>query len=213
MEVTKTGRFITRVYGSAPAGGAFEALLGWIDAASAKALLSFADQVKKKGEEAEAALMRILSVFNRDEKGRPIIGAWMLRRCLLCTGWSVFNAKKNKDEPTKAAIRNGIGVMSPLYINFTNGNGKPVKKPAGLHVAHADIIKQPDSVKTHVTHATGRSFFTAYEFIEPGAEFTATMRFNEEVLEQKHFEKILSACGSSGLGAYRERFGWFEWVK
>jgi hypothetical protein len=196
MEITKKGKFITDFYGSAPALGAEGILQKWIDDKQTAWLASWAEQVAKKGQTAIQALEEILSVFHRDIEGKPVIGNWMLRRCLIVTGQAIFNAKKNNSHPKKQVIPMAIQLVEPININIHNGK----------------ILKVPDGVKTYTCTVKNRSFFKAYEFIKVGTTFDATIFYDEELLSEEHMNQLLEKAGSIGVGAFRERFGKFEWV-
>lgn len=197
LEIKKKAKFITDFYGSAPAGGALKTVLNWIDDKQSKALLSWADQTKKKGEEADQALERILSVFHRDDNGFPILGNWMLKRCFIETGFAIFNAQKNKEHPKQAIIKNAIISVEPIpFISIKNGN----------------IIKKPDCVETYSVSLRTRSFFKAYESIRRGAEFEFIACFDDKMLSDEHINAIVDSAGRFGVGSFRERFGKFEYV-
>ena len=200
MELEKTGKFITDFYGSAPALGAEGILKKWIDDKQSDWLLSWADQVKKKGQTAIQALEEILSVFHRDNGGSPILGSWMLRRCLTETGRAIFNAQKDKTHPKKDAIPMAVQLVEPAFINIVKGS----------------LVTEPHGVKTYTVSVRNsgkvKSFFKAYEYIKAGATFTAVMTFDEEIMNPEHIDLLLRKAGSVGVGAFRERFGKFEWV-
>ena len=196
MEITKKGKFITGYMGSTPAVGSTGILKKWVEDKQDASLLSWADQIKKKGETAEQALENILSVFHRDKNGNPILGNWMLRRCLIVTGQTIFNALKDKSHPKKSVIPMAIQLVEPLHMPLQNGK----------------LITTPDKVKTFTISLKNRSFFKAYEYIKEGAEFEAKVYFDEELLSEEHMNMILDKCGSVGVGAFRERYGKFEWV-
>ena len=197
MEITKKGRFITDFYGSAPALGAEGILAKWVEDKTNAWLLSWAEQVKKKGQTAIQALEEILSVFHRDNKNNPILGNWMLRKCLIVTGQTIFNAMKDKSHPKRSIIPMAIQLVEPIHINISNGNG---------------IVSKPDGVKTYTVTVKNRSFFKAYEYIKAGSTFETTIYFDEELLSEEHIELLLNKSGSVGVGAFRERFGKFEWM-
>lgn len=196
MEIKKTARFITDFYGSAPALGAEGIIKLWIENKQMKWLASWAEQIAKKGQTAMNVLEEILSVFHRNGNDEPILGNWMLRKCLIVTGQTIFNAQKDKTHPKKGIIPMAVQLVEPIHITLKNGN----------------LIKKPDGVKTYTVTVKGRSFFKAYEFIKAGSTFETTMYFDDEILEEEHINLILEKCGSIGVGAFRERFGHFEWV-
>lgn len=187
------GKFFTDFYGSAPAIGAEGILKKWCEDKQNDWLLSWADQIKKKGQNAMEALEQILSVFHRDEKNNPILGAWMLRKCLIVTGQTMFNAQKDKSHPKKNSIPMGINLIDPIHINVFNSKR----------------ISSPDNIKTYTVSLTNRSFFKAYEVIKSGTTFEAQIHADEEILSKKHMDMIINKCGLIGVGAFRERFGKF----
>ena len=196
MEIEKTARFITDFYGSAPAVGAEGIIKKWIDDKQTKWLASWAEQIAKKGQDALSVLEEILSVFHRNGSDEPILGNWMLRKCMIVTGQTIFNAQKDKNHPKRGIIPMAIQLIEPLHIQMYNG----------------DLKKKPDGVKTYTVTVKGRSFFKAYEFIKSGATFKAKIYFDDEILSEEHINMVLDKCGSVGVGAFRERFGKFEWV-
>ncbi len=198
MEVTKKGKFITANCGTQPAVGSQGILERWVQDKQDDALMSFGEQIKKKGENSMDALQKILSVFHRDLDGNPIIGNWMLQRCLIVTAQALFNAMRDKSHPKKAVIPMAITLIEPINITMQN-NGK--------------LIKEPDGVRTHtVSLINGRSFFKAYEYINAGATFETTIHFDDELFSEDNIKTVLDKCGSIGLGAYRARFGKFVWI-
>ena len=196
MEITKKAKFITDYYGSAPAVGAEGILQRWIEDKQNEWLLSWADKVKRKGQTAMDALEEILSVFHRDSDSHPIVGGWMLRRCLVVTGQTMFNAKNDHTHPKKAVIPMAVTNVAPVHINVVNGKR----------------IESPHGVKTYTVTVKGRSFFKAYEYIKAGTTFEATMFFDTDLISEEHVNAMLAKCGTFGVGAFRERFGKFEWM-
>lgn len=196
MEIQKKARFITDFYGSAPAQGAEAILKKWIDDKQTAWLASWAEQVAKKGQNALDVLTEILSIFHRDPNGCPILGNWMLRRCLIITGQTIFNAMKDKTHPKRGIIPMAVQLVEPININISNGK----------------IMQKPDGIKTYTVTVKGRSFFKAYEFIKAGTTFDAKIYLDDELLNEEQIDQLLSKAGSVGVGAFRERFGKFEWV-
>ncbi len=197
MEIKKKGKFITDVYGTQPLVGNQGILERWVKDKQDDALMSFGDKIKKKSETSMDALEKILSVFHRDSAGTPIIGNWMMQRCLIVTAQALFNAMKDKSHPKKSVIPMAITLIEP--VNIAIENGRPMKEPHG--------------VRTHtVSLASGRSFFKAYEYIESGTTFEVTIHFDDELFSQENIDLVLAKCGSIGLGAYRARFGKFVWI-
>ena len=195
MEIKKKARFITDVYGSTAAIGAEGILQKWVEDKQNAWLLSWAEQIKRKGQTAIQALEEILSVFHRDSN-TPIIGNWMLRRCLINTGQTIFNAMKDKTHPKRNIIPMAIQLVEPIHIKMFNGK----------------LIEKPDGVKTYTVSVKNRSFFKAYELIKAGATFETSIFFDDELLTEEHIKLILNKCGSIGVGAFRERYGKFEWI-
>lgn len=197
MEIKKTAKFVTDFLGSAPAIGAESVISNWIQDKQTKWLESWASQQAKKGENAHQILENILSIFHRNGDGKPILGNWMLRRCLIITGQTIFNAQKDKTHPKKGIIPMAVQLVEPIHINlFFDGK----------------LIERPHGVKTFTVTVKGRSFFKAYEYIKAGSTFEATMFFDDELLGEDHIDLILQKAGSIGVGAFRERYGKFEWV-
>jgi hypothetical protein len=199
MEVTKKCRFITPFYGSAPAAGALATALNWIDDKITDGLLAWADKIKKKGEKAEDTLLRILSQFHRDENGFPVIGNWMIKRCLTNTGQCIFNAQKDKSHPKQDVIKHAILPVVPMpYVSIYNGK----------------LIEVPTGIETYTvtTQKPKRSFFAAYEYVPKNTTFEFTASFDDNLISEKHALKIIEVAGRFGLGAFRERFGKFEYI-
>lgn len=198
MIIEKEGIFITDVYGSAPAMGSGNIVKHWAENDPGKMLTTYAEQKTKKSENALEVMTQILSIFHRDSKGRPFIGPWMLRRCLMMTYGNLFNAMKDKSHPKKTAVDMAIGQITPVDAIYMY-NGKPIKKPEG--------------VKAYTVSLKDRSFFKAYEVINAGTKFKAKMEFNEDIMSKDNVQHLLNNCGNTGVGAFRERFGKFKWVK
>lgn len=196
MKISKKARLVTDFLGSAPAQGAEGILQKWIDDKQTAWLASWAEQVAKKGQTALNVLTEILSIFHRDKENRPIIGNWMLRRCLIVTGQTIWNAMKDKTHPKRNIIPMAIQLVEPIHINVFNGK----------------IIEKPDGIKTFTVSLKNRSFFKAYEFIKAGSTFETEIFFDDELLDKERVEELLSKAGSVGIGAFRERFGKFEWI-
>lgn len=194
MEIKKHCKFRRDFAGTQPAIGAEMVVANWITG-NENALLSFADQIKKKGETAQDAFANILKIHHRNGDGSPYLGGWMIKRCLICTGQGIFNAKKDPTHPKKDIIAKAIQEVTPVEI-FLYRNGNKITKH--------------DYVKTFTTTVRGRSFFSAYEFIRAGAEFDCNIIIDDELLEDWHIDKILSKCGDFGAGGFRERYGQFD---
>ena len=199
IKIKKKARFITDFYGSAPAAGALQTVIDWIGEKEMKGLMSFAEQTKKKGEEANLAVLRILSVFHRNDQNCPILGNWMLKRCLIETGWMLFNAQTNREHPKKDKVKNGIIYIEPMpHIAIHNGKA---------------TINKPHGIETYaMTTGAKKSFFKAYEKINRGSSFSFVACFDDNLLKEEHINLIVETAGRVGVGAFRERFGKFEYV-
>ncbi len=204
MEITKKFETTTKLYGGTPAIGTRETLEKYIEDNIDKTSLSFYQQALKKGEEIPDTVLRILSRFHRDEKGYPIIGSWMMKKCLVNTATYIFNASKNKTHPKRELVQNvAIGEVTPLNISLNNG--KLIKKHSGIDT-HAVTIRDAATGKP-------RSFFKAYEYIDAGITGEVTMQFDEELFNgEENIRFLLDKCGNTGLGAFRQRFGKFKWI-
>lgn len=196
MEIKRKAKFRTAFLGGLPALGADKVLAGWVEKNQDKAFLSKLDSITKKGQTALDALQEVLSIMHRDSKGYPVFEGYMLRRCLLNTGKMLFNAMKDKTHPKKTALENGILDVSPLMVSLYNGK----------------LITKPDGVMTTTISTKGKSFFKAYEFVNPETTFEVTMYFDDDLLSEGNINKLLDKAGLVGLGAWRERFGKFEWL-
>ena len=197
MEITTKARFITDFYGSAPALGDQNVLQKYVETRIDKGLLSFADQIKKKSDTAESIVAEILSIFHRDDKGYPILGNWMMKKCLIRTGQAIFNAMKDRTHPKRDIIANAIIEVEPIP-NVSIFNGK--------------IITQPSGVRTYTVTKGNKSFFKAYEWIPKGSTFEFSTIFDDSLLSEEYMKIILQKAGRFGVGAFRERFGKFEVV-
>jgi len=195
MERIVKAKFITDFYGSAPALGAQEVMKRYVEDKIDKAFLSFIDGIKKKGDTITDKAAEILSVFHRDDNGYPVMGNWMLKKCLVTTGENSFNALKDKSHPKKQIVKNSIIYVEPMpHVNVYNGS----------------IVKQPSGVRTYTVTVGNRSFFKAYEWIPKGTTFEFKVTYDETMLHEEHMELMLQRCGRFGVGAFRERFGKFE---
>lgn len=199
MEITGKYKLTTKCLGSAPAKGYAAVLKKYLVDKSDQALLTFAQQNLKKGQEIGEMVEDILSVLHRDDNGYPCVGNWMVKRCLRMTGLAIFNAAKNADHPSKQKIPICVTLLEPYFINFNNG--KVVTKPDGVDT-YAVTIKDPQTGKA-------RSFFKAYEYINPGAEIEFTANFDDDLVSEELALYWIQKAGQVGVGAYRERFGKF----
>jgi hypothetical protein len=201
MEITKEHKFITEIKGTSPAKGYQGVLEGYIEGEIDKGLLTFADQNKKRSQTIDQMIIDILSLFHRDPNGYPVIGSWMVRKCMMDTGVAIFNAAKDKSHPKRSLIPMAIRLIEPLYISLHNGK----------------LIKKPDYVDTYAVtirnNGKPRSFFKAYESIGIGCTATCTYHFDEDLVSKELAEYWIEKSGLVGWGAFRERFGKFKIVK
>lgn len=194
IEVKAT--FITDFYGGAPAIGTQGILEKYMEKQVDNAFLPFDQGLLKRGEKAEDKAAEILSVFHRDNNNIPIIGPWMIRRCLVRTGETIFNAMKDKTHPKKDLIKNGIISIEPI---------------TGIYLFKDDMmVTAPSGIRTYTVSLPKRSFFKAYEWIPQGTRFSFFVNFDESMINTEHMKEIISKCGRLGVGAFRERFGKFE---
>ena len=200
MEITKRAKTTTWLCGSAPAKGAKGVLEKYASDCVDKDLLSFAEGIKKKAQTVEEAIVDILSVFNTNGSTRPIIGSWMVRQMLVNTASAIFNKKDNKTHPSRAVIPISIGIVKPNFIPLFRGENE---------ITTADFVQ---TYTVSIEKPTKRSFFKAYEVLEEGVEFDVTMSFNEDIMNQECIDLLLDNAQYVGLGAYRARFGKFEWI-
>jgi len=199
MEIQKKCVFFTKFYGSAPAKAYENILVDYITGKQDKELLSFADQNKKKAQTIDQMVVDILSLFHRNGSKEPMVPSWAVRRCLIETGQSIFNAIKNKAHPKKTLIPMAIVAVEPYLIPVYRNN---------------EVVKQPDGIDTYAVSiqrgAKSRSFFKAYEYINSGAEFTIKLTLDEDLINPELYDYWLEKAGLVGTGAFRERFGKFE---
>ena len=193
--------FFTKVYGSAPAKTYQDILLGYIEGKINKELLSFAELNKKKSQEIDQMVIDILCLFHRNGGNEPVIGNWMFLKCLTNTGKAIFNAQKNKMHPKKDLIDMAIVLIEPYHIQLFRGK-KVVLKPDGVDTYAVTIPTKPGQ--------KGRSFFKAYEYVNPGVEFTFRVHFDEDMINPDLIPYWIEKAGLVGAGAYRERFGKFK---
>lgn len=199
--VKGTGRTILDTYGGTPAIGIEGILQKWIEDTQNKWLLTFAQKAAKKGETAIHVLEQILSLFHRDTDNNPVLGNWMLKRCLINSGLAIFNATKDKTHPSQQRIPYLVKNIEPFHIHLHNGS--LITQPTGIRTY---TISKPEGKKT-------KSFFKAYEYIKAGATFEVTMEFDKTMLTRECLDKLLAKAQDTGLGSFRERFGKFEWIK
>lgn len=212
MEITKKARFVTDFYGGTAYLSGDKVVKNWIESQQDR-LLNPRFRELKDAIGNESKLEEILSVFNTDKESRPIIGDWMLLECSI-------NAQKMagtwaKYKVPKDIWRNSVR-FSPVHINVSH-NGKPISAPDGVEVYSVSL-------------KDGRSFFKAYQFIRASSKFGFTVNFPEDLCvkpdgkgKDKIFvadvdktvecvNSVLDKMGMIGLGAYRLRFGKFEYI-
>ncbi len=215
MEWNLKGEFTTDFYAGKPFLPGDKVVKNWLESQIDKLLHPKYKELKSAVGN-EDALEKILSVYNVDKKGYPIIGNWMLFQCSMAAvklagTWGKYKVSRDKWKPSIQ--------FSPLHINLNNG--KLTKKPDGVEVY---------TVTTK--SATGKmvSFFKAYQTIKTGNTFECKLTVPDDLCEKvsgtakdkifepdldmtkKCVEDVLSYMQIVGLGAFRERFGKFEWV-
>lgn len=213
MEITRKGKFITDFYGGKAYLSGDEIVKNWLESQSDR-LLHPRYRELKSAIGNESKLEDILSVFNTNGDGEPVIGNWMLFECSMTAAklsgtWSKFMVSADQWE-------NSIQ-FTPVHAVLKQ-NGKLIKEPQGVEVYTISLKKPP------------RSFFKAYQIIKAGATFKVTLGFPDDLctsVEGKGQNKIfkpdpkqskecimtvMDKMGDVGLGAYRRRFGKFEWV-
>jgi len=215
MEITKKARFITPFYGGRAYLAGDKVVDNWLISQHDR-LLHPRYRELKDAVGNESKLEEILSVFNKNEKGDPIVGNWMFLECSidsqkLAGTWTQYKVSGD-------AWMNSVQ-FAPVHCNIFNGAK----------------ITSPDFVEVHPTTVKrgknkGNSFFKAYQAINAGSEFEFTIMFPEDLcqkVEGKGADKIFTgdekktfACVEAvldkmclvGLGAYRRRFGKFEYI-
>lgn len=221
MEITKELKFTTRCYGGKSFLPEDKVVLNWLKAQQDR-LLHSRFKALKDAIGNDEKLGELLSVFNTDEEDRPIIGDWMLLECSI-------NAQKMAGTWSKFQVSADKWVSSvnftPMKCNFYNGK----------------IIEGPDGVEVYGCKPRDRKtpFFTAYQYLNAGAKMKMTINFPDDLCEKpadkkddkdgkKDGKDVISnpdpemseACVNTvldkmqrvGLGAFRRRFGKFEWV-
>jgi hypothetical protein len=214
MEFPRKARATTDIYGGKGYLTGDVLVRNWLKSQADRLL---APQFKKLMDaiENEKKLEEILSVFNTDDKGYPIIGDWMLYRCSInaqkiAGTWGKFGVSAD-------AWKDGV-TFSPSFVYMNNG--KQIKAPESVEVY---------TVTTKIDGKV-RSFFKAYQVIRAGAEFKFTLNVADDLCEKvegKGSDKIYAAdvkktetCAEAvldkmqtvGIGAFRERFGKFEYI-
>lgn len=217
MEITKKAKFTTDVYGGKGYLPGSEIVRNWLEGQGDKLLHPRMRELKNAlGNEGK--LEEILSVFNVNGGNEPVIGDWMLLECSLnaqrlASTWPKFQVSKD-------LWRDSIK-FSPVHVNFYRADRR------------RKLISEPEFVEcyTITTKVGGRtvSFFKAYQGIRIGAEIEFTVIFPEDLctkVEGRGKDKqivtdaertvecvnaVLDKMCIIGLGAYRLRFGKFEY--
>jgi hypothetical protein len=212
MEITKKARFVTKYYGGAPYLPGDELVKTWLESQQDR-LLNPRYRALKDALGNEKKLEEILSVFNTNGDQEPIVGNWMLKRCSMNAAkqagtWSKYQVSQDY---WRDSVR-----FSPEHCTLFRG-----KK----------IITEAESVDVYtVSLKDGRSFFKAYQSISPEAIFRFTIVFPDDLCLKKEgrgkdakmvadikrtkscVNDVLDKMSMIGVGAYRERFGKFEYV-
>lgn len=215
MEFPRKGRFIVDFYGGKGYLPGDKLVKNWLASQTDRLL---APQYKKLKDaiDNEKKLEEILSVLNVNNAGQPGIGDWMLYRCSV-------NAQKiagtwNKYGVSADAWKDGVN-FSPPFVTLKKGK-VTIKTPE--HVAVYTVTTKIDGKV--------RSFFKAYQVIRAGAEFEFTLDVADDLCEKVEgkgankiytpdvektkvcAEAVLNKMQTVGLGAFRERFGKFEYI-
>ena len=217
MEITKKMKFKTDFYGSKAYLPGDELVQGWLESQQDR-LLHPRFRALKDAVGNEKKLEEILSVFNVNGNGEPIIGSWMLHQCSinaakLANTWGKFQVSKDR---WKDSVQ-----FTPAIVSISSNGG---------------VLKKAESVEVYTVTVKGgrggsRSFFKAYQIIKAGAEFEFTIDVPEDLCEKQEGKgqdkifysdkegsitcanTILDKMGSVGVGAYRLRFGKFEGIE
>jgi len=211
MEITKKAKFTTDFYGGKGYLSGSERVKKWLGSQQDR-LLHPRFKALKDAIGNETKLEDILSVFNADPDGQPVIGDWMLLQCSI-------NAQKLANTWGKHQVSADRWRDSALFL------------PTLVHLGNGKPIKRPDGVEIYNVVPKGKSgFFKAYQYINAGAEFEFTVTVPDDLCEKvegrgknKIFvadpEKteicvndILGKMCMIGIGAYRLRFGKFKYI-
>jgi hypothetical protein len=215
MEITKKARFNTAFYGGKAYLQGDVIVQRWLESQQDR-LLHPRFRELKDAMSNETKLEGILSVFNVADDGSPIIGNWMLLRCSM-------------------AAQKLAGTWNKYKVSADAWKGSISFEPSFCHLSNGKPITSPDSVEVYTVTvkdgAKSRSFFRAYQIIKAGSEFEFTLNFPDDLcqkIEGKGKDKIFSPDPDStiecvkaildkmqivGLGAYRERFGKFNYIE
>jgi len=192
MEITKRAKFTTPVMGGKGYLSGDQAVKNWLESQS-KRLLHPRFKAIQDAIGNEKKLEEILSVFNVDKDGCPIIGSWMLLRCS-------FNAQKLANTWKKHQVSADQWRASIAFA------------PASCNIFNGKKVKDPDGVDVYtISLKDGRSFFKAYQYIEAGTTFDFVLSVDDEIPEEC-VGAVLDKMQIVGVGAFRERFGKFEYV-
>lgn len=211
MEIAKKARFTTDFYGGKGYLSGSERVKKWLESQQDR-LLHPRFKALKDAIGNETKLEDILSVFNTDPDGQPVIGDWMLLQCSI-------NAQKLANTWGKYQVSADRWKDSVFFLpNFVHlKNGKPITKPDGVEIYNVSPKGKP-------------SFFKAYQYINTGAEFEFTITVPDDLCEKvegrgkdKIFvadpektkicvDDVLDKMAMIGLGAYRLRFGKFRYA-
>ena len=213
METIVKGKFIRDFYGGKGYLSGNEQIKNWLRSQSDR-LLNPRLRELKDALANEGKLEEILSVFNTDGDGYPIIGDWMLFECGRAAAkrantWGRFGV--SQDQWTESVS------FTPANVHVSNGSG---------------VIKEAEGVEGYAITAkvNGKrvSFFKAYQLIKAGGKFEFTIVFPEDLCTkvegrakekqivpdpekaQECVNEVIRRMGSVGIGAYRRRFGKFE---
>jgi hypothetical protein len=211
MEFTKKARFTRAFYGGKGYLSGDETVKRWLESQQDKLLHPRFRKLKEAAKN-ENKLEDILSVFNTNGNDHPIIGDWMIMECSrnaakLSNTWGQFQVS--------ADLWKGSVQFTPGYIPLTR-EGK--------------TIESPDFVEVYTVSLKDRSFFKAYQGMKENSEFEFTIHVPDDLCmkpEGRGKDKIFVAdeekttkCVNTvldrmcmvGLGAYRLRFGKFEYI-
>jgi len=170
---------------------------------------------KKEQADPDEAYKKALSVFNYygiDGKNPsiqeatskhltvqvPIIGGWMLRACAVNSAYLLGLTQKGNNLPGRAAVE---CIRCEPYAVFMYRKGKVIEKLDRLDL---NTFK-PRGGKTGIIKIR--------EAIGPPAEFEFDLIYNENTISDQHIEEILYQMQFTALGAFRERFGKFQYIK
>lgn len=215
MEIKKRARFTTDFYGGKAYLPGDTLVKNWLESQHDRLLHPRFKELKDAlGNEEE--LEKILSVFNTNGEGEPIIGSWMLKECSMDAAqragiWNKFKVSFDQ-------WKDSIG-FSPLHVGLYNGGA--VNTPHGVEVYTVTVKRGPNK---------GRSFFKSYQYVNAGTEFEFTLTVADDLCvrtegrgQDKIFhadeervalvaETVLNKMCTVGIGAYRLRFGNFQYI-